>query len=215
MAQLKPEDTLVCLGDLIDQGRESREVLDLLLEYRERCHLVVIRGNHEEMFFAALENERCYESWMMFGGTDTVNSYRFGGGIEDIPREHVDFLRSTIDYYETEDFIFTHACYLPELPMSECPSHVLRWTLLEPPYPEPHFSGKTVLVGHTEQRSGEILDLGYLKCLDTACYKYGWLTALDLQSGEMWQASRWGQVKERPSEPMPGRLPTPPETVDV
>ena len=38
-------------------------------------------------------------------------------------------------------------------------------------------SGKTAIVGHTPTRSGEIFDVGYLKCLDTYCYGGGWLTA--------------------------------------
>ena len=60
----------------------------------------------------------------------------------------------------------------------------------------PHLSGKTVVVGHTEQKAGEILDLGHLVCLDTYCREYGWLTALDLHSGTSWQANRWGALRE-------------------
>ncbi|MEW4489132.1 metallophosphoesterase family protein [Thalassoglobus sp. JC818] len=213
VADLQPDDTLVCLGDLIDQGRESKEVLELLIELSTQCNLVAIRGNHEEMFLAALESDQAKESWMLFGGTSTVNSYHFGGDIDAVPPDHVEFIRSTVDFFETETHIFTHALYLPDEPPEVWPPHVLRWTLIEKPYPEPHMSGKTVVVGHTEQRSGEILDLGHLICLDTACYNYGWLTALDMTSGETWQASKWGQLKERPSEPMPVPVPKPPVAV--
>jgi len=53
-----------------------------------------------------------------------------------------------------------------------------------------------VIVGHTEQRDGEIIDLGFTACIDTACWRYGWLTALELPSRQMWQASRWGRLRD-------------------
>jgi serine/threonine protein phosphatase 1 len=61
---------------------------------------------------------------------------------------------------------------------------------------QPHFSGKPMTVGHTEQRDGELLDLGFATCIDTACWRYGWLTALDRTLNTIWQASRWGVVRE-------------------
>ena len=69
--------------------------------------------------------------------------------------------------------------------------------------PGPHDSGKTVIVGHSRlRRSGEILDLGHLFCIDTFCYGGGWLTALDVKTGEVWQADQGRQdasVTARPS----------------
>lgn len=56
-------------------------------------------------------------------------------------------------------------------------------------------SGKTVVVGHTPQTDGRMLDLGFLKCLDTACHSGGWLTALDVDSGHIWQASQRGDLR--------------------
>jgi serine/threonine protein phosphatase 1 len=61
--------------------------------------------------------------------------------------------------------------------------------------PPPHQSGKKAVVGHTPQISGDILDLGHLVCIDTYCYGDGWLTALDVDSGEVFQTNRDGQVR--------------------
>jgi len=72
---------------------------------------------------------------------------------------------------------------------------VLRWESLKLRQPGPHCSGKTAIVGHTAQRDGEILDLGYLKCIDTCCYGEGWLTALDVDSGQVWQADKEGRMR--------------------
>jgi serine/threonine protein phosphatase 1 len=65
-----------------------------------------------------------------------------------------------------------------------------------PPVPARHCSGKVAVVGHTPQKSGEVLDLGYLKCIDTFCHGGGWLTALEVGTGKVWQANRAGEVRE-------------------
>jgi serine/threonine protein phosphatase 1 len=192
MIALTPKDTLVVLGDFIDQGHESRQVIDTLIALQSRCRLVVIQGNHEEMMLHARDSREAYEMWYEVGGFATINSYLFDASLKIVPPDHWAFIEACRDYYETDTHIFTHANYVPELPLPAQPVHALRWEILEEPYPAPHMSGKTVVVGHTEQRSGEVLDLGYVKCIDTACWRYGWLTALDVESGEVWQTSKWG-----------------------
>ena len=191
-----PADTLVFLGDLIDQGRETAEVLERLIELRRRCKVILIQGNHEEMLAAARDNESALRFWEECGGVYTLNSYRFGAGISVIPSKHWELLALCQPYYETEDWILTHANYLPDVPMPLQPGHQLRWALFNPEDMRPHQSGKTVVVGHTEQRDSEILDLGFAICIDTACWRHGWLTALEVHSRQYWQASRWGVLRE-------------------
>jgi serine/threonine protein phosphatase 1 len=74
---------------------------------------------------------------------------------------------------------------------------VLRWRSLREHQPGPHVSGKIAVVGHTAQKDGEILDLGHLVCIDTYVYGDGWLTALDVQSGQVWQVGQEGRPRER------------------
>lgn len=201
----RPEDTLVLLGDLIDQGRESREVLDRIIDLSRQTHVVLLRGNHEEMLLAAFDNEDLLHYWQRCGGVATLNSYRFGGKLSDIPAEHLELIRSCRPYYETDEFIFVHANFDPSLPMDEQLDHTQTWAILEPENVVCHQSGKTVIVGHTEQTNGEVLDLGCVKCIDTACWRYGWLTALEVHSGKIWQASRFGILREG-SEPPVGAV---------
>lgn len=203
----RTDDHLVFLGDLIDQGRDSSAVLDRLLELRERCRVTLIQGNHEEMLFAARDSESSLRYWETCGGVSTLNSYRFGAGLDDIPQRHWDLLRTGAQYLELDEFIFSHANYDPDLPMERQEPHHLRWALLEPDDVRPHCSGKTVIVGHTEQKNSEILDLGFAICLDTACWRYGWLTALDVNTRNYWQASRWGILREAEEPAHRGRLP--------
>ena len=105
-------------------------------------------------------------------------------------------LDTCVPYYETDEFILTHANYVADLPMAEQPEYTLRWELFDAAKERPHISGKTVVVGHTEQKNAEILDLGFAMCIDTTCCKYGWLTALDVSSQEVWQANRWGMLRD-------------------
>ena len=193
-------DTLVCLGDFIDQGRDSRDVIDRLIALQDECRLVTILGNHEEMLLQARNSERASEAWIAAGGFATLNSYVFGASIEIIPPDHLKFIRECRSYFETRTHIFTHAGYAWDLPMADQPEYLLRWALLEPPYPLPHSSGKKVVVGHTEQSSGDPRDLGHLICIDTSCWRYGWLTALEVNTGEIWQTSRWGVMRSEFAE---------------
>jgi serine/threonine protein phosphatase 1 len=192
----KPHDRLVFLGDLVDQGKDTKDVLDRILKLRDTTQVTLIQGNHEEMMLAARENEPALRYWERCGGVATINSYRFGGALYDVPATHWKLLQACQPYLETADFIFTHANYMPDLPMDEQPDYLLRWALFEAGKQQLHFSGKTVVVGHTEQKDAEILDLGFAKCVDTACWTYGWLTAIDVESEQVWQASRWGVLRD-------------------
>ena len=203
----RQRDTLVFLGDLIDNGRDSRSVLQRVSDLEQQCRVVLIEGNHEEMLLAARDNVEALRYWENCGGMNTLNSYRFCGTLADIPDSHWELLAGARPYWETDDFIFTHASYLADVPMALQPDYQLRWALLEPAELRPHVSGKPVIVGHTEQPDSEVLDLGYAICLDTACWRHGWLTALDVYSRDPWQASRWGMLREAGEAPHRGRLP--------
>jgi serine/threonine protein phosphatase 1 len=190
------DDRIIFLGDMIDQGRETREVLERIIALKRQCEVVLIQGNHEEMLYAARDDEKSLRYWENCGGVATLNSYRFGGTLAEIPADHWALFDTCVQYHETDSFIFAHANYRPDLPMAEQPELSLRWELFDPANQQPHVSGKPVTVGHTEQKNAEILDLGFATCIDTVCSKYGWLTALDVRSRELWQASRWGILRE-------------------
>lgn len=112
-----------------------------------------------------------------------------------IPAPHRAFLASCRSYYETLTHLFVHAGFVPELALAEQPALALRWRVTDAAVAAPHHSGKVAVVGHTPQHSGEILDLGFLVCIDTNCVRGGWLTALDTGSGQVWQADRSGRLR--------------------
>jgi serine/threonine protein phosphatase 1 len=191
------EDLLVVLGDYIDRGPDSRGVVEMLIELSRRCRLVPLMGNHEELLLDARAGRFPLEWWMILGGAATFKSYGAGADFGRIPTEHVRFIEGSVDYLDTATHIFLHANYEPDLPLPEQTSSTMRWRSLNETIPGPHGSGKTVVVGHTPQKEGEILDLKHIKCIDTCCYGGGWLTALDVDTSEVWQASRDGVMRRR------------------
>lgn len=190
----KPDDVVVPLGDFVDRGIDSKGVIEQLLALRDRCCLVPILGNHEEMMLRARASQRDLRGWLDWGGLACLDSYGSTGQIDLIPRRHFDFLESCRTYFETERHFFAHANYQPDVPLDRLDIYTLRWlSLRDYVPPRPHCSGKVAIVGHTPQR--DCLDLGYLKCLDTGCCYGGWLMALDVDSGQSWQVNAQGEER--------------------
>jgi len=187
----KPDDTIVVLGDVIDWGPDSKACIQQLIDLSSRCRLILVRGNHEEMLFAALESRSERRYWFKFGGEETIRSYPYVGGERVVDREHVRFLKANArDYYETDEFIFVHASYDPIKPMAEQSNRKLQWEPIQPDKMLAHCSGKIVIAGHTPQTSGEPLDLDFLKVIDTDCCRGGWLTALEVGKGTFVQTNQ-------------------------
>lgn len=193
-----PNDLIVTLGDYINRGPDSRGVLDELIRLRERCRLVSILGNHDEMLLRSRGGLPAVVEVGLSGSTPRNGVERdWGRVLPTLSDDNIAFLESCVDHHETDHHIFVHACYDPVLPMNRQPASALRWRSLKREVPGPHASGKTVIAGHTAQKTGKILDLGYLKCIDTYCYGGGWLTALEVRSGEVWRADAHGRVPSR------------------
>ncbi|QDU37091.1 Serine/threonine-protein phosphatase 1 [Maioricimonas rarisocia] len=186
------DDTVVVLGDVVDRGPNTRRCIELLLDLRERCRLVFILGNHEEMMLSARSDPRVAESWLGFGGRDVVDSY--DGDLDNMPQEHWDFLRSGREHFETERDIFVHAGVIDDLPLDQQPTDVLRWMKTSGFEPE-HESGKRVICGHTAQKSGIPKSWPGWVCIDTCVYcDRGRLTALDATQDLLYQADHEGNI---------------------
>ena len=73
---------------------------------------------------------------------------------------------------------------------------MLRWHSLHESLPTRHLNGKIAVVGHTANKNGEILDHGHLICIDTYCHGGGWLTALEPDTGKVWQANEAKEARQ-------------------
>jgi serine/threonine protein phosphatase 1 len=190
-------DLLVTLGDMVDRGPDSRGVLELLIGHYEAGRLVPLRGNHELMMLRARSDWRAERGWRAVGGEEALASYappaqpaKFG----DVPDRHWKFMAAECaDWYQSETHLFAHAGLHPHRPLRDQEEYELYWMTVDGA--RPHYSGKVLVCGHTEQRSGQPLDLGHTVCIDTAAYAGGWLTCLDVGSGEYWQAKETGETR--------------------
>jgi serine/threonine protein phosphatase 1 len=190
----RADDTIVTLGDYVDRGPDSPGALDQLIALAARCRLVPLLGNHDEMLLDLHHGGPGLDDWLEWGGRETLRAYGCAHP-RDIPIRHIEFLESCVTHHETERHFFIHANYNPELPLDWQPPELSRWASIRSCPPGPHISGKIAIVGHTVQRDGRILDLGHLKCIDTGLYCGGWLTALDVESDQVWQADAEGMMR--------------------
>ena len=193
-------DHLVFLGDYVDRGPDSRGVLDRVIALHRTGQVTCLRGNHEVMMQAAAEGWDDLRFWLHWGGVAALDSYRTESSdshvLDIVPYEHWHFLKHTcVDWYETETHVFVHANLLADKPLAEQPTDWLHWQFLEPSKRRPHMSGKTMMCGHSEQRDGHPLQLERAVCIDTWAYGDGWLTCLDVESGEYWQANQGGATR--------------------
>ena len=189
-------DTVVFLGDYVDRGPESRQVLDLLVAEAARPNRIFLRGNHEIMMLHAAENPFHADSWKDCGGLETLMSYGVRGGHDwpsKIPDAHWNFIQATVPYFETEKHLFVHACLDAELDLKEQMEDMLYWQTFEQLWP--HKSGKKVVCGHTTLAGGKIADVEYGVCLETAVAYGGWLSCLDVHSGEFWQSTQEAETR--------------------
>ena len=192
----EPDDEIIFLGDYIDRGPNSKNVVEQIIALTNECRVVALRGNHEIMLQGVAVHGLDDQLWLANGGNATMASY--GGKISKMPDSHLDFFKGLRAYYETTDSIFVHAGYDHTIEMHRQDEMATYWMHLTPPFPPPHVSGKRVFVGHTPQASGMALDLGHLVCLDTYCFGGGYLTAMDLATMDVIQADRHGHLRKAP-----------------
>ena len=190
---------LVFVGDLIDRGPSSAQVVERLRTYRrEGVRPIFLLGNHEEVLLRILGGDvSLIPSWLQFGGAQCLQSYGVDpwalSGKTDaeaiatirgaVPAEHVEFLGGFVDTCRFGDYLFVHAGVRPGVPLHEQAQSDLRWIrepfLLDDPDP-----GFVVVHGHTispqvEERPNRI-------GIDTGAFATGVLSALAIEGSERW-----------------------------
>lgn len=193
----RPDDLLVMLGDYVDRGPDSKGVLDRLVDLRSRCKLVSIKGNHDLMMMQARQSPDDFDEWLASGGRQTLQSYGADSNwslfAEAIPAPHWQFLEACVPYHEIDTHFFVHANAYADMPLEDQPDHMRYWERLNQETMSPHESGKIMICGHSSQRSGLPLVLDHAVCLDTWVFGDGWLTCLDVKTGQYWQANQQGK----------------------
>ncbi|MCK4690975.1 MAG: serine/threonine protein phosphatase [Desulfuromonadales bacterium] len=200
----KADDQFVFLGDYIDRGKNSRGVVERLIQFKNNFpDTIFLRGNHEQLLLDALveisarEAPRLRELSAAFakytlasdveiflsnGGNTTLRSYRVRN-MADIPPGHIEFIDSTRLWWRFENFLFVHAGIRPGASMEEQDPYVLLWERLSPPGKD----GEIHIVGHNPATDGEPHFEPGRYNLDTGAVYGRTLTACDVFSKEIWQ----------------------------
>jgi len=157
---------VVFLGDLVDRGAHSREVVEHIMKGPSRAEdlWITIKGNHEAMMLEALDELRLGPSrlWGINGGDATMASY---GGT--VPPEHIEWLRARPLYHETQNHWFVHAGLMPDTHPEDEDEQTLLWMRNWERYKGKY--ARHVVYGHTP--SSVVGLLPHCTCLDTgACY---------------------------------------------
>lgn len=186
------EDRVYFLGDLIDRGPKSAQVVEFVKESDYTCLL----GNHEQMVLEILGQGNikgsALQAWLYSGGYSTVNSY----GEDGISQDHMDWMRTLPTHLDLGDYWLVHAGVHPRLPIEKQTTEQFCWIREEfHGMEEPYFPNKIIVTGHTITFTlpgvapGKIAQgRGWLD-IDTGAYhpKSGWLTGLDLTNSLIYQ----------------------------
>lgn len=196
---LRADDTIITLGDYCDKGPDTFGAISYLMHLAENFNLQPLRGNHDLMMLNARNNRAGRNAWLDAGGNKSLRSYApFDGDgvtIADVPDCHWEFLeQKLLPFVEIETHFFVHGSVIPDLPLQEQPDFMLYWEKYNDP--PPHESGKTMVCGHTSQKSGLPKSNSHSICIDTWAHGGGWLSCLDVTSGQLWQANQQGETRE-------------------
>lgn len=140
-------DTIIFLGDYIDRGHHSFEVIDFLIDLQKRYNTIYLRGNHESMFLNYLQGHDV-SLFMYNGGQATIDSYIENMGSLRLPEDHKTFFNSLKLYHETDDFIALHAGLRPGIPVELQSSYDMIW-IREEFFLKQYRWPKLVVFGHT------------------------------------------------------------------
>lgn len=154
-------DTLVFIGDYIDRGPDSKEVIDYLIDLgrRQDDRVVFLRGNHEFMLQRYLKGEES-QMFLSNGGEATLKSYMRNNprdGSNPIPAEHIEFFENLRHSYSVGDYFFAHAGVKPRVPLEKQSDWDMMWIRDEFIYSDWDF-GKKVVFGHTPFRQPLVME---------------------------------------------------------
>jgi serine/threonine protein phosphatase 1 len=198
MAQLalSSSDHVVFLGDYIDRGDQSAQVIEYLIAFgKQHPQTTFLRGNHEQMLLWCLDVPEYLDYWCKYGGAQTLQSYGLpciAASLHQLPSSHLAWLNQTSYFLETDEYLLVHGLPQAERPLDEQSPDDYLWQHFQ--QQADHQSGKVVICGHTPQDQFPIQH-GRSICIDTGIYRGGWLTALDVNNRQYLQVNVEQQIR--------------------
>ena len=183
----------VYLGDYVDRGPASREVIDRLVARNRTFRAVFLKGNHEEYLASFVANPAVLEDWQHYGGLQTLVSYGITPPIDTgrdghaklaaafdliLPDSHRRFLDNLRLSFTCGDYFFVHAGVRPGIPLTKQREEDLLWICRDFLLCEEEF-GKIIVHGHTPVPEPDVRPNRIN--IDTGAYATGRLTCLRLE----------------------------------
>lgn len=196
------QTTILLLGDMIDKGPKSRQILELLQRLQTtNSGLIVLLGDHEEMLLASAKGiQAAQRVWMKSGGRQTLESY--GVDIEEFVRSNpakraelielavgqktLSWLKSRPLNYRSGDYYFCHAGIRPGIQLGKQKRRDLL-TIGANFLASEEDHGAMIVHGHAEVSAAEISHNRIN--LDTAAYRTGKLSAMGIEGSRRWLIS--------------------------
>lgn len=187
-------NTLVFVGDYVDRGPSSKDVIDLLIKLeRPGWDIVKLRGNHEQVMLEYLNDPGSYQAWRNFGGAETLLSYgvrppmfsdakELGRARDEfaaaLPDAHRAFLVGLSNFHVFGDYCFAHAGIRPGVSLDRQVPEDLLWIRDEFLLSDQCFD-KVVVHGHSPSER-PVLRANRIG-IDTGAYATDCLTAVKLE----------------------------------
>lgn len=195
---LTPQSRIVFVGDYIDRGENSKEVINIILNLQNYYKVTTIMGNHEAMFLDFLADPGSMEAgaFIYNGGSATLASYANQQGKYIIPDEHIDFLNKLQLFSQTESFFFVHAG-VPDVPLNYITPAKHKDDLLwiRDQFFNSKFKWEKMIVhGHTPVSKVEVHSKRIN--VDTGCVYENILSAYELFSGEAFTVKKIKRTRQ-------------------
>ena len=180
------KDRLIMLGDYIDRGPNSyltlKKVINLQKEFGDH-HVVLLRGNHEQMALDYISNPNYRSNWHCNGGDSTLADFQKHG--DDIA-SYEGFLQRLPCYFEDEHFVYVHGGIRQGIRLSQQKASDLLW-IRDEFFLNPSSETKPVIFGHTPTRTITGAWKPFIQQnrigIDTGCIYGGFLSAVVIEEG--------------------------------
>ena len=190
------ERLIVFLGDYIDRGLDSRQVIDSMVAGEPQGFRVVhLLGNHEQAMLEFLDGQSIGADWLTYGGLETLYSYgvqlkgmpNTAAAVSElrdalrkaVPADHLHFMRRCILTHSEGDYLFVHAGVRPGVRLDHQSPIDLLWIRDEFLESRSRFEGRVVVHGHTI--SDKPQNRPHRINVDTGAFASGRLTSLVLR----------------------------------
>ena len=195
------DDLLIYLGDYIDRGLKSKQVIDQIIKLKNnKIKTIHLMGNHEEFMIDFLFNKiNNIKKWLNFGVDQTIRSYGIEivdfikDGFEDdiidslrnallrkMDANHIDFFKNLETKFSTEKYFFVHAGIDPKKKLIDQDKKDFLWSRSSEFFHEDFKAEKIIVHGHTPEHN--IVNDPYRINIDTGCYFSGKLTSVCLSN---------------------------------